>query len=706
MNENDLKKATHILIVDDNPEDVRIYCRKLAQREDLEYQISDVATGGEGLAFIRQHPVDCVLLDYRLPDMDGLEFLSELNRYKLTEVFPIILLTGQGDEQVAVQAMKSGAADYLIKGSLNSDLLFRTISNAMDKTRQKQEQKRYYNLLKTLIDTVPNPLFFKDRQGRYTGCNRAFETLVGKTKSEVVGRTWYDLYPQSLADKCNEAEATLFQSSTTQTCDLKIPCADGEVRDMICYLARYQEVGRPQEGLVGVFLDISAQKQTEAELRHTQEELEAAVRYLKDANRRIMKQQKSAIEDERLKVLLQMAGATAHELNQPLMALQIGIDLIRGRSEIDPKDLERIETAGEKIADIVRKIQNIRHDQVVPLPGCKPIIKIDQTAIILVVEDNKADHLQLNALTKEIGNIELIHAATQSEAFDLLQEKSIDMILLDYMLPDGTGLEFMELLKQRQLEIPVVIITGGGNEVLASQSIQAGAYDYLPKSQLGVASLARIINHTMEKKRFKHELKKVTDKMAQMTRRDELTGLYNRRYFNKSLQQEVGRAKRYGRALALAIFDLDYLKRVCDVHGEAAGDYVLQEIGILILKLVRDCDIACRYGGDKLAVIMPETDLEHSMIVCNRIREAVHSLSLEFDGTYFSVTVSGGVALYTPDPDRDINAFIQSVEHLVSQAKTSGRNQVIASESPNNPKTTAVDAGQASPKNAKILQSV
>src|SRR5687768_10144239 len=103
-----------ILIVDDSTEDREQYKRLLAQDPEQEYELLETDLGEEGLRLAADARPDCLLLDYRLPDMDGVEFLSRLVDGK---PFAVIVLTGQGSESVAVQAMKGGAQDYLLKGA-------------------------------------------------------------------------------------------------------------------------------------------------------------------------------------------------------------------------------------------------------------------------------------------------------------------------------------------------------------------------------------------------------------------------------------------------------------------------------------------------------------------------------------------------------------------------------------------------------------
>jgi len=129
-----------LLIVDDSPEDRELYRRLLAQDREHAYEFLEAETGEEGLALAREGGPDCLLLDYRLPDVDGLEFLARLLAEKLV---PVIVLTGQGNEAVAVEAMKSGAQDYLLKGSVTRDRLQHAVRNAIEKValRRKVEER-------------------------------------------------------------------------------------------------------------------------------------------------------------------------------------------------------------------------------------------------------------------------------------------------------------------------------------------------------------------------------------------------------------------------------------------------------------------------------------------------------------------------------------------------------------------------------------
>lgn len=141
-----------LLIVEDSPEDRELYRRLLTPNGQPEFAFLETDTGEAGLALCRADPPDCVLLDYNLPDLDGLSFLDELKDHNGEMPLPLVMLTGHGNETIAVEAMKRGAQDYLIKGQLTAAGLLRAVHNAVEKValwrtidEQRRELERLYD---------------------------------------------------------------------------------------------------------------------------------------------------------------------------------------------------------------------------------------------------------------------------------------------------------------------------------------------------------------------------------------------------------------------------------------------------------------------------------------------------------------------------------------------------------------------------------
>jgi two-component system cell cycle response regulator len=165
------------------------------------------------------------------------------------------------------------------------------------------------------------------------------------------------------------------------------------------------------------------------------------------------------------------------------------------------------------------------------------------------------------------------------------------------------------------------------------------------------------------------------EQLYTMTRYDALTGVYNRRSFDEKLEEEVARAHRYGRALALLLFDLDHFKRCNDTWGHRAGDYVLREVAQLVRDRVRKHDFVARYGGEEFAVILVEFDQLAPEAFAEGIREAIASHEFEFEGNVIPTTISGGVVEWTPG-FKTSEQLIETADQLLYQAKHAGRNRI------------------------------
>ncbi|MFH1146580.1 MAG: response regulator [Pseudomonadota bacterium] len=394
---------------------------------------------------------------------------------------------------------------------------------------------------------------------------------------------------------------------------------------------------------------------------------------LKRANEKALEHQKSLLAEERLKVLLQMAGSMAHELNQPLMGLLGNIELLK-MYESDPgrsaKYLERIEEAGQRIANIVKKIQNIRQYDTKPYLGATSIIDLDQSANILYLEDSTEGFEEIKAILKNHGQTTLSHAVSIENAMRILDRNRIDLIILHHILPDGNSFDFLTMMYERALDIPVVVIADKGDEIVASQIIQAGAYDYLPKQTLSEKSLSRSIRNIMEKVRLKKEVKLATVRMAEISTRDELTGLYNRAYFMEALERNMARAKRYGSDLVICMLEPDHFKRINEGRGRIAGDAVLSTIGRILKEGSRECDIACRYSGRRFAVLLPQTSTEKAQEFCSRISrlaaddpELFKQYQIKTHIIYASITFDG--ALHPTPHD-----FLQAADQALGPRRT------------------------------------
>jgi diguanylate cyclase (GGDEF)-like protein/PAS domain S-box-containing protein len=243
--------------------------------------------------------------------------------------------------------------------------------------------------------------------------------------------------------------------------------------------------------------------------------------------------------------------------------------------------------------------------------------------------------------------------------------------ILRFLYPDERQLLLENLNKlgnsehvESALELRLMHKNGEGNymEVLSTQ-IQ---YEGKP------AVLATFRDIT-ERKKTEAELKRLV-----IT--DDLTELFNQRYFYIQLVKEIERAKRHNRPLSMLLIDIDMFKDFNDKYGHLEGDYVLKKIGEILMKNVREIDMAFRFGGEEFAVLLPDTKHEDAIIVAERFRKAVaanifYPFTLDGQPDIISKTVSIGVTEFHVEDN--IKSFLKRVDNAMYQAKKSGRNMVI-----------------------------
>ncbi len=181
-----------------------------------------------------------------------------------------------------------------------------------------------------------------------------------------------------------------------------------------------------------------------------------------------------------------------------------------------------------------------------------------------------------------------------------------------------------------------------------------------------------------------NQRKLMEQELERMAMHDPLTGLYNRREMEHQLQDELKRARRYGRPLSVLWLDIDHFKAVNDRYGHPAGDEVLRQLSSLLLTHVRSVDYAARYGGEELLIVLPELDQQEAMEMAERLRKLVEITRIRVaSGERVGVTVSVGVASFPLD-GQDPAGLLSKADAAMYLAKQNGRNRVVraASEAP------------------------
>ncbi len=298
---------------------------------------------------------------------------------------------------------------------------------------------------------------------------------------------------------------------------------------------------------------------------------------------------------------------------------------------------------------------------------------------VLVVDDDPGDQKILSRLLGQLDRwrAEVWNFEDPCGAEEALRASPADLLFLDYRLGACTGLEVFHKLRERGVEVPVVMLTGQGNETVAVEAMKAGLADYLPKGSLTRDSLERVVANALARGRLEREHQETQRRLEELARTDPLTGLANRRVLLEFLDHQVAVALRHRLPLSVFLADLDHFKGVNDRFGHLTGDQVLAATAEALRDSLRQTDLAGRYGGEEFAAVLPHTTGEGAWVVAQRFRAAVAARDFgSGTGEGFRVTVSVGVAALLPEGQSPLS-LLDRADRALYEAKATGRNRVV-----------------------------
>jgi diguanylate cyclase (GGDEF)-like protein len=160
-----------------------------------------------------------------------------------------------------------------------------------------------------------------------------------------------------------------------------------------------------------------------------------------------------------------------------------------------------------------------------------------------------------------------------------------------------------------------------------------------------------------------------------------MTGLFSHHFFEKTLDEELERARRYKTTFSLVMFDIDHFKKFNDAYGHLQGDRIIREISKLLCKSIRQVDFPARYGGEEFAVILPSVDIKGALVVAERLRRKVEACNFPSSdgGQPLHVTISVGVTEFDPESAYAPTEIIREADRALYKSKELGRNRVTVS---------------------------
>ncbi len=224
--------------------------------------------------------------------------------------------------------------------------------------------------------------------------------------------------------------------------------------------------------------------------------------------------------------------------------------------------------------------------------------------------------------------------------------------------------------------LPIILMADDADRPRVVRALDLGVNDFISRP-VERNELAARVKTQIRRQRYAAELRESVNNTMALAVTDDLTGLYNRRYFDRHLTMMLGKAQSQDRDMAVMMLDIDHFKSVNDAHGHDVGDTVLREFALRVKRNVRGVDLACRFGGEEFVVLMPDTDYRQAESVAERVRAAVAERNFDIGGGKdISVTVSLGVTLnerLTDTPE----SVLKRADVALYRAKREGRNRVV-----------------------------
>jgi diguanylate cyclase (GGDEF)-like protein len=289
------------------------------------------------------------------------------------------------------------------------------------------------------------------------------------------------------------------------------------------------------------------------------------------------------------------------------------------------------------------------------------------TRFNVLVVDDEPDKRLLLAFALQREGYEVRTASDGVEGLAAVAEQQPDLIVTDVMMPRMDGYEMVRRVRSdpRTKFIPVIIQSAARGE---AEDIRLGS----EVGALGYITDPTDLDLLRARASTLLEFKNYLDSCEEAAFTDHLTGLANRRRFERQLEREVARATRYEHPFCLLLIDIDNFKEVNDTHGHDAGDEALRRFGNVVQAGTRGIDTGARLGGDEFSVILPETDLEHGLEVAERLRVAINTMEIESVGR---ITASFGVAEF-PSCAKTGDELKAVADAALYEAKRGGRDRV------------------------------
>ncbi|NDB83399.1 MAG: PleD family two-component system response regulator [Alphaproteobacteria bacterium] len=297
---------------------------------------------------------------------------------------------------------------------------------------------------------------------------------------------------------------------------------------------------------------------------------------------------------------------------------------------------------------------------------------------ILIIDDDivQAKNL-IRSLKKLTDQVNLI--SNPNEINTIQQYNTPDSIIISCQLTSADPLRIVVNLrvKEELRYTSFVLMTEDHDIEVVSKGVDLGVSDYFAYPVDENELLARMKTQ-LKRKKYQDSLRDGLDKTMSLSIKDSLSGLYNRRYFDIHIERIIEKAKKESKSMALLMFDIDHFKEVNDLYGHQAGDIVIQDVAMIIKKILRITDLVARYGGEEFVAILYDVSTQQSLEIAERIRESVerHEFKIQERLKPLSKTISIGICHLIEIAGESSITMLKKADEALYESKETGRNKV------------------------------
>ncbi|MBX9455416.1 MAG: diguanylate cyclase [Rhizobium sp.] len=557
--------------------------------------------------------------------------------------------------------------------------------------RRTGAENRVY---RQIFETLPDSLNVKDAAGRFLLANPATAVLMRAGNSaNLAGKTDFDFYPAAVAERFRQQEATIIAEQQTVTLDQLAVLPDGEERHLVTLKAPMFDASGAFIGLITHNRDVTETNALKRDLASARGKLQDAIDNMSDGLAMYDKAGHLLYVNQRCHALFPLSGhllvpgAHIAELAAASLAVNEGViaghDATKWLSDLGAdtapqKDIlfqrfdgrwisTRITVVEDGILFIISDVTEARNAQAEREQQMREYQALFENSVAGIYRSTvdgrmlkaNAALVRLNGFSSETEMLEGVRDIAKEWYVNPARRDDFKRI----MASEGRVTDFVsEVYRYRTRERIWVSETAWN---VASTDGNPACYE------------GTVIEVT-DRKHAEDEIHRTNLRLLSLAATDGLTGLMNRRSFDEILDREFTSASSQGRSISLIMIDVDHFKPYNDRYGHQAGDDCLRFLAQILMSVCRTpSDIACRYGGEELAVILPDTSASAALIVARRLAESVRGLNLRHEGSSTGiVTVSAGIATASPDQRMSPAALIRHADEALYAAKASGRDRV------------------------------